>query len=68
MDEDTRMDIRKLLKVFGIQADEAIMAHLGHYDGPGPLRVRLVLEDETEYRGNSPQPPLHLEIRGEVRK
>ncbi|MGA2110807.1 MAG: DUF6494 family protein [Anaerolineales bacterium] len=67
MDDDTRMDIRKLLKEFGIKADEAITAHLAHLSSPGPLRVRLVLEDETDYHGKGPQPPLHLEIRGEVK-
>ena len=28
MNENTRMDIRRLLKKFGVQADEAIISHL----------------------------------------
>jgi hypothetical protein len=68
MEEETRMDIRRLLKEFGVKADQAIMAHLSRMESPGPLRVRLVLEDDTVYIGSGPPSPLHLEISGEVRK
>ena len=47
MEQSSRNDIRRLLKTFGIQADEAITAHLARHPGEGPLRIRLVLEDLT---------------------
>ena len=68
MEDMTRMDIRSLLKEFGIKADQAIMEHLSRLEGPGPLRIRLVLQDDTVYVGKNPSSPLHLEIKGEVRK
>ena len=68
MEEASRNDIRRLLKTFGIQADEAITAHLARHPGEGPLRIRLVLEDLTDY-GDSPLAALlHLEVEGEIRR
>jgi hypothetical protein len=68
MEVTSRDDIRRLLKTFGIQADEAIVAHLARA-APGPtLRLRLVLEDLTDYLGAPPPQHLHLEIEGEVRR
>ena len=68
MDDNTRQDIRSLLKTFGIQADEAIMAFLENAPGEGPLRLRLTLSDVTDYGGSPPAEPLHLEIEGQVRR
>ena len=68
MDETTRNDIRRLLKVFGVQADEALMAHLEKYPGVPALRVRLTLEDLTDYGAQPPAPPLHFQVEGEVRR
>ncbi len=67
-DSTSRDDIRKLLKTFGIQADEAVIAHLARNPGEQPLRLRLVLEDITDYRENRPAEPLHLEIEGQIRR
>lgn len=67
-DESPRNDIRRLLKTFGIQADEAIIAHLARNPDGGPLRLRLTLTDLTDYGTAQPDPPLHLEIEGEVRR
>ena len=68
MNDTSRDDIRRLLKTFGIQADEAIIAHLARMtDGP-PLQIRLVLEDLTDYGDNPPADPLQLEIEGEIRR
>ena len=68
MQETSRDDIRRLLKQFGIRADEAVIAHLARTSGDGPLRVRLTLEDLTDYGNNPPEIPLHLEIEGEIRR
>jgi hypothetical protein len=67
-DSTSRDDIRKLLKTFGIQADEAVIAHLALNPGEQPLRLRLILEDITDYGENSPAEPLHLEIEGQIRR
>jgi len=67
MGEHTRDDIRKLLKNFGIQADEAITAYLDHTPKDKPLIVRITLEDITEYEASSPDEELHLEIEGQIR-
>ena len=68
MEESSRDDIRRLLKSFGIQADEAVIAHLARNPGEQPLRLRLVLEDITDYGENPPAGPLHLLIEGEIRR
>jgi hypothetical protein len=68
MSEDTaRDDIRKLLKTFGIQADEAVIRHLERLPQAKTLKVRLVLEDLTDYGGRVPEKPLTLSIEGEIR-
>lgn len=67
MEETSRDDIRRLLKRFGIQADEAVIAHLARNPDAGPLRVRLILEDLTDYGDATPEEPLHLELEGEIR-
>jgi hypothetical protein len=67
MSEDTaRDDIRKLLNTFGIQADEAIIRHIERQPEPKTLRVRLVLEDHTDYGGQVPEKPLALMIEGDI--
>lgn len=66
MEEDTRTDIRKLLKAFGVQADEAILAHLA--ETASPLHLRITLTDLTDYGDNPPATPLHLEIEGTIRQ
>jgi len=66
MDEDTSKDIRRLLKTFGVKADQAIVTHLEE-TAVRPLKVRIVLEDLTEYPlANTPR--LHLEVEGEIRE
>lgn len=45
MEDQTRHDIRRLLKSFGIQTDEAIMAFINRYPGTTPLHVRLTLQE-----------------------
>jgi len=66
MDNPSRDDIRRLLKTFGIAADEAILTHLARNPG-GSRKVRLTLDDLTDYGGSPPDVPLHLEIDGYIR-
>jgi len=68
MDDIPRDDIRRLLKSFGVQADEAILTHLGRVPGEQPLSLRLVLEDRTDYGSVNPEHPLHLELEGTIRR
>jgi hypothetical protein len=64
----TEDDIRRLIRSFGIQADETIQAHLKNTTRDVPLRLRLVIEDITDYGGTAPdQLPRLLEVEGEVR-
>jgi hypothetical protein len=64
--DETRQDIRKLLRTFGVNADEAITAHLEQAPGDQPLRLKIILSDETDYGVDSPTKPLHVEVSGEV--
>jgi len=68
MDDNTRQDIRALLKSFGIQADETISGYLDRAPGEGPLHLRITLADLTDYGSTPPAEPLHLEIEGQVRR
>ena len=63
-----REDIRSLLKTFGIKADELVIAHLARNPGDMPLKIRLTLEDRTDYGARPPKPPLHFEIEGDIRR
>jgi hypothetical protein len=58
-------DIRKLLKEFGLTADETISAYLIETKPSKPLRLRIVLEDITGY-DSAPAKSLRVEIEGEV--
>ncbi len=66
METTSRDDIRKLLKSFGIEADEAIISHLARTKGTEPLHLRLVLEDLTDYGADPPEEPLRVEIEGRI--
>ncbi len=66
MNENTRKDIRKLLRTFGIQADETLTAFIANNPGDVPLQVRITLEDVTDYGSASLDNPVHLVIEGEI--
>lgn len=66
MSEQTQQDIRRLLKRFGIQADEAVMAYISRYPDRASLRLRLTLADVTAYGDAPPADVLHLEVEGEI--
>ncbi len=69
MAEESRKDVRMLLKTFGVRADEAIIRHLALLeDGKGgPLRLRCALEDVTDYGSSPPAEPLRVVVEGEIR-
>lgn len=66
MEKTTRADIRRLLKTFGIQADEAITAHLARNPDIGSLRLRVTLEDLTDYEAATPEESLTVQVEGDV--
>ena len=68
MEGSSRDDIRRLLKTFGIQADESLVAHLARNPGDKPLHIRLSLTDLTDYGDRPPGEPLHLELEGTIRR
>lgn len=68
MNSSARDDIRRLLKEFGVKADETVIMHLTRNEGVDSIDVRLTLEDLTDYGGSPPQPPLELSIEGTIRR
>lgn len=65
MPSNAHEDIRKLLKEFGLTADETVSAYLIEEKPDRPLRLRIVLEDVTAYE-TRPSRPLRVEVEGEV--
>ncbi len=68
MEESSRTDIRRLLKAFGVKADELILTHLTRFPGDTPLQLHLSLTDLTDYGDSPPSEPLSLEVEGEIRR
>jgi len=66
MSEETRKDIRALLKRFGIRADEAIIQHLATQAENQTLQLRCTLEDRTDYGDAPPQSPLSGVVEGQI--
>src|SRR5438874_4402082 len=65
MISSTHDEVRQLLKEFGVTADETIMAYVLEEKPVQPLRLRIRLEDLTQYE-RPPAQPLHLEVEGTV--
>lgn len=68
MEDTSRKDIRRILKTFGIGADEALVAHLARNPDLAGLRVRITLEDLTDYGDSTPSQPLQLVVEDEIRR
>ena len=66
MSERGRQDIRKLLKRFGIEADQSITTYMEKHPDCSELRVRLTLEDRTRY-DDTAQAMEPLVIDGSIR-
>ncbi len=68
MDDMSRKDIRRILKTFGIQADEALVAHLARNPYVDVLDIRLTLEDVTQYGDSPPEEKLFFVINDQVHR
>ena len=66
MASSERDEMRRLLKTFGIQADEAVIAHLARNPDTGPIKLRLLLQDVTDYGAHPPEQKLEVELVGEI--
>ena len=66
MEDNIRKDIRRLLRTFGVKADEALTAHLARNPDIEKLRVRVILQDLTDYGGSASSGTLELEIEEEI--
>lgn len=65
VEESVLMDIRRLLKTFGVQADAAIIQHLQQHPELKRLHLRVRLEDLTDYPTTDAQ-PLTFSIEGDI--
>ena len=68
MEDASRKDIRRILKTFGIRADEAMVAHLARNPTIDSLQIRVTLEDLTDYGDAIPTEPLSIVIEDIVRR
>ena len=64
MKSETHDDIRRLLKQFGLTADETVSAYIVENKPTQPLRLRIVLEEVSQGEGVT---PLRVEVEGEVK-
>lgn len=67
-DSSSRKDIRRILKTFGIRADEAMVAHLARNPHLKSLRVRVTLEDLTDYGSSPPTEALEVVVEDNVNR
>lgn len=68
MDDNSRKDIRALLKTFGVKADEAIVGHLAKNPDVKQLSLKVTLEDMTDYGSNAPDENLSFVVDGQVNR
>jgi hypothetical protein len=66
MDDNSRKDIRALLKTFGVKADEAIVGHLAKNPNVKQLNLKVTLEDMTDYGSNTPSESLSFVVDGQI--
>jgi hypothetical protein len=57
-----------MLKIFGIKADETLVAHLALNPNVASLKIRITLEDLTDYGDSPPQDPLSVTIDYEIQR
>ncbi len=67
MEDNSRKDIRALLKTFGVKADEAIVGHLAKHPDVSSLTLKVTLEDVTNYGASSIE-PISLVIDGDINR
>lgn len=66
MDDHSRKDIRRILKRFGIKADEEMVAHLARNPSVEKINVRITLEDLTDYGDAQTEGQLNLSIEDQI--
>lgn len=66
MSNEHRDEIRRILKNFGIQADEVLTRHLAQPISAPQVRILIRLSDITDYGENPPDIPLELELEGVI--
>ncbi len=68
MDDNSRKDIRALLKTFGVRADEAIVGHLAKNPDVQQLTLKIILEDMTDYGSSPPSEKLSFVVDGNINR
>lgn len=68
MEDNSRKGIRRLLKTFGIQADEAMVAFLARHPEIEALQVRITLENIANYENGKPAEALHLVVEDTIER
>jgi hypothetical protein len=68
MEDNSRKDIRALLKTFGVKADEAIVGHLAKNPDVNQLSLKVTLEDLTDYASVKPDGELSLVVEGKINR
>ncbi|UCG24189.1 MAG: hypothetical protein JSW55_19050 [Chloroflexota bacterium] len=68
MDDNSRKGIRRLLKTFGIQADEAMVAYLARHPEIDSIQVRITLEDISPYGDDKPLETLKVVIEDTIER
>jgi hypothetical protein len=66
MKDDTRSDIRRALKQFGVKADEKLVSYLALNPDITELNVRITLEDITDYGKFAPENTLSLVVEASI--
>lgn len=66
MEDTSRKDIRRILKTFGIRADEALVAHLARNPEVSELNVRITLEDLTDYGQKAQEGSLSVVVEDSI--
>tara|TARA_B100000579_G_C22634790_1_gene758452 strand:- start:49 stop:258 length:210 start_codon:yes stop_codon:yes gene_type:complete len=64
-DDMCKKDIRALLKTFGVMADEAIVGHIAKNPSAEILKLKVTLEDMTDYGDNDVE-ILELEVTKDI--
>tara|TARA_B100000900_G_scaffold155124_1_gene131781 strand:+ start:275 stop:484 length:210 start_codon:yes stop_codon:yes gene_type:complete len=64
-DDMCKKDIRALLKTFGVMADEAIVGHIAKNPTIDTLKLKVTLEDMTDYGDNDIE-TLELEVTKDI--
>ncbi len=68
MDDQSRKDIRRILKTFGIRADETLVGHFARNPELSVIQVRITLEDLTKYPESLEIEPVSLIIEDVIQR